>query len=106
MINFNFHPSLGGCEHPSITLTGRVVTYHDPSTPLAIAYTALFSAVCQDCGVHFRFLGDTALPPMNIEDAKQSRRPWVSHAMDELGCMIAPIEPGEVLAGVAVAGRA
>lgn len=98
--------AIGGCEHPGVKLEGRVVTYHDTTAALGIAYTALFSANCPDCGAKFRFLGDVGLPPADVREAQASRRPWVSGKQDELGVMIAPIEPGEVLAGVAVAGRA
>lgn len=106
MIDYTLPTGFNGCEHPSINLGGTVRSYHDPSTDLGIAYAAYFTAHCPDCGVKFRFLGDNGLAPLNITEAQQSRRAWVSGTQDELGVMISPIEPGEVLGGVPVAGRA
>lgn len=100
-------PLFGGCQH--LRLVPHAATYAliDPNRPGLLLYSVHVSVFCPDCGAKFRFLGDNALAPSSAMEAQQDRRgAWVSGTAEELGCMIAPIEPGEALANVAVAGRA
>jgi hypothetical protein len=97
------------CPHHTLTPQSAAYVLENPDAPGAWLYSVHLAVTCADCGVRFRFLGDNPLAPVTVMEA-QSRRlgAFVTVTLDELGCMIAPIEnePSGGLASIAVAGRA
>lgn len=96
------------CPHHTLTPTSAAYVLENPEAPGAWLYSVHLAVNCADCGVRFRFLGDNRLAPESVMEAQRSRvGAFVSATLDELGCMISPIEPGSApLATAAVAGRA
>ena len=91
------------CPHHNVEIRWSVHHYATDET----LHTAHIQAVCNACGVRFRFLGNMALAPPTAEEALSGRHgAWISGTADELGCVIAPIEPGGGLQSIAVEGRA
>ena len=98
---------MSDCDHNALP-DAVVYKLLNPTNPLAAPLWSVHVAVrCTLCGQAFRFLGNNALAPETPQEAQRSRLgAWVTGTADELACMIAPIEPGEALADIAVAGRA
>ncbi len=100
-------PGFGGCEHPEAKPSAAVYAIGDPMNPGVVLHSVHLRVTCPHCGAAFRFLGNNALAPSGAVEAQRDRiGAWVSGDAVELACMIAPIEPGEALATIAVAGRA
>lgn len=95
------------CPHTRLTPHAATYAINDPTNPGRFLYSVHINVFCPDCQAKFRFLGNNALAPTTAEEAQKDRRgAWVSGTAEELACMIAPIEAGEALCGVAVQGRA
>lgn len=96
----------GACLHGRLVPHAATYALVDPISG-QMMYSVHVSVFCPDCQARFRFLGNNALAPDTAKEAQEDRRgAWVSGTADELACMIAPIEPGEALEGMAVQGRA
>lgn len=97
----------GDCRHLNVQATTAVYTIADPRNPLQMIYAFHASARCQVCGVPFRFLGDNQLAPANPLEALEGKRgAWVSHAGDEVACMLAPFDVDNSLSFTPAVGRA
>lgn len=96
------------CEHLNLTPTSAAYVMENPDAPGAWLYSVRLAVACKDCGVRFQFLGDNALAPESPLEAQRTRLgAFVTATLDELACMIAPIEAASgALATAAVHGRA
>jgi hypothetical protein len=97
----------GKCQHLNLSPQSAAYVLENPDAPGAWLYSVHLAVTCADCGVKFRFLGDNALAPGSLQEAQRGRLgAFVTATLDELGCMIAPIEPSGGLSEMAVSGRA
>lgn len=95
------------CPHHTLTPTSAAYVMENPEAPGAWLYSVHLAVNCTDCGVRFMFLGKNALAPESPLEAQRDRRgAFVTATLDELACMIAPIEGSGPLSKVAVLGTA
>jgi hypothetical protein len=93
------------CEHHRLTPSAACYIY--PNADGGSLYCVAVAAACPDCGAKFQFLGNNPLAPSTYEEAQKERLgAWVSPNLQELACMIAPVEPSGGLADAAILGRA
>lgn len=98
----------GKCPHHTLTPQSAAYVMDNPEAPGAWLYSVHLAVSCADCGVRFQFLGQNKLAPTSLQEAQRDRLgAFVTATLDELGCMISPIEPGSgPLATMAVQGVA
>ncbi len=96
------------CPHLNTGTITEVYRIHNEADPARPYFTCCIKVRCTDCGVNFRFLGDHAGLPDDLQEAITRRLPsWTSPMGDELGMLISPMSlSAEGLEAIPAEGRA